>query len=91
MIVIATTYSGNLVAVLTFPKIVQPIQTVQDLMSVSINFYQLNLYKCLLVLNSLIVQDWWISWATQRDSDISEVLKFDKWYCFSFDRIVVIV
>lgn len=32
MIVVATTYSGNLVACLTFPKIFQPIQNAQDLL-----------------------------------------------------------
>ncbi|KAI1287992.1 Glutamate receptor ionotropic, kainate 3 [Halotydeus destructor] len=56
VIVTATTYSGNLVAVLTFPKVMQPIQNVRDLTS-----------------------DWWISWATQKNSDISEVLEHDKW------------
>jgi hypothetical protein len=33
VIVVATTYSGNLVACLTFPKIFQPIQNVQDLLN----------------------------------------------------------
>ena len=32
-IVTIATYSGNLVALLTFPKIIQPIETVDDLMS----------------------------------------------------------
>lgn len=32
MIVVATTYSGNLVACLTFPKIFQPIQNAKDLL-----------------------------------------------------------
>ena len=32
VIVVATTYSGNLVACLTFPKIFQPIQNVNDLL-----------------------------------------------------------
>lgn len=41
VIVTATTYSGNLVAVLTFPKIVQPIQNVQDLMNVICQIRQL--------------------------------------------------
>lgn len=33
MIVTATTYSGNLVACLTFPKVLQPIQNAQDLLN----------------------------------------------------------
>jgi len=33
VIVVATTYSGNLVACLTFPKIFQPIQNAQDLLN----------------------------------------------------------
>jgi hypothetical protein len=33
VIVVATTYSGNLVACLTFPKVYQPIQTAQDLLN----------------------------------------------------------
>lgn len=33
VIVTATTYSGNLVACLTFPKVYQPVQNVQDLLA----------------------------------------------------------
>ena len=33
VIVVATTYSGNLVACLTFPKVFQPIQNAQDLLN----------------------------------------------------------
>lgn len=43
-------------ALLTSPKIVQPIQNVQDLMAA-----------------------WFLTWGTQQDSDIAEVIVNDKW------------